>query len=306
MVCRLLLSLLLPGGFICQASGSTPVRLNRLIEKLKRGDPVFGIFVRDFSLDNAAAVADAPLDFVVVDGEHGAAGIVTLRTFLQGMLTPRHFRPQRAWQPPVVPVIRPPQNGGERLQFSIKQLLDVGAFGLMVPHVQNRDDAAAAVRAARYPQPRESRDRLPEGIRGVGPRVAARYWGLPTQEYMRRADLWPLDPSGELLLILQIEDVEGVRNIEEIVKVPGIGDIFLGTADLAVSLGYPVSRIVAEVEDAIQRVLQVCQRQGIACGIPVTPENVKQRIRQGFRILTVGTDEGLPASVVNTLRHLPE
>src|SRR5438128_2310256 len=82
---------------------------------------------------------------------------------------------------------------------------------------------------AKYPSP--------AGIRGWGPSAAARYWGLTNAEYAQRADVWPLNPDGELLAIAIIESREGVKNVEEILRVPGLGGVLIGPADLSLSLG---------------------------------------------------------------------
>ncbi len=80
----------------------------------------------------------------------------------------------------------------------------------------------------------------PAGIRGDGPTAAVRYWGVTQQEYYERADVWPLNPKGEIFVILMIEDTEGIENLTDILKnVPGIGAILIGEGDLSQELGYP-------------------------------------------------------------------
>mgnify|MGYP001417230543 FL=1 len=120
----------------------------------------------------------------------------------------------------------------------------------MYPSISTVEEAENAVRATRYPQTTGAPDFEPAGLRGRNPANATWFWGV--RDYMQRADVWPLDPRGDLLAILQIETVEGVENVEEIVKVPGIGVLFIGPSDLTASMGYPSG---SEVEDAIQRVL---------------------------------------------------
>ena len=117
---------------------------------------------------------------------------------------------------------------------------------------------------------------------------------------MQRADVWPHDPRGELLAIIQIETVEGVANAEEIVAVPGIGVIFIGPSDLTASMGFPPG---SEVEDAIQRVLRICLAQGVPCAITTGAGSVEQRLNEGFRFVTVGLDGGISAGVTTALQR---
>ena len=112
-------------------------------------------------------------------------------------------------QPDVVPIVRIPPNARERNQWVIKQALDTGVYGLVLPHLNTVEDAQAAVAAARYPQVPGVQDFEPAGERGWGNRIASRYWGLTPQEYYDAADLWPLDPEGNILLMGIIEEAEG-------------------------------------------------------------------------------------------------
>ena len=275
-------------------------RLNKVIELLSAGKPALGIFSQGRSLLNAAALADSDFDFVMIDMEHAPLDFERLHAFLLGMVSRREVFEKRNLQPNVIPFVRVPHNGREQLQFVIKQVLDLGVYGVMVPHVNTAEEALAAVVAARFAQRRGAPDFKPEGQRGFSPGIAARYWGLTVDEYTRRADLWPLDPQGELLLIVQIEEAQAVRHVEEIINVPGVGAVFIGPADLSVSMG--VKMDAPEVEDAIQKILHACLRRGIPCGIPATAGNVAMRIRQGFRFITLGGDLGIPENAARALR----
>ena len=116
---------------------------------------------------------------------------------------------------------------------------------------------------------------------------------------MQRADLWPLNPRGELLLWLQIESKEGVDNIQEIVRVPGIGGLFIGPADLASSLGVPAGD--PEVEKAIAKVLAASREAKIPCGI--FDGQSARRLKQGFQFVAVGVDSGASARVEESLKQ---
>lgn len=278
------------------------VRLNRTIDTLSQGKPVFGIFSGDRSLDNARALARSDLDYVIIDMEHGPFDTETLRTFLLGMIDRRQILTKANLQPNVTPIVRIAANGREQLQFLAKQVLDVGAFGVMFPYVNNRAEAENAVRAARYPQKKGVPDAEPMGLRGHAPGNAVWYWGLTPAEYTDRADVWPLDPNGEVLSVIQIETAEAVRNVEEILSVPGISAIFIGPSDLSCSLGYCGNPEVPEVEEAIQRVLKACLARKIPVGLTTGADSVEKRIRQGFSFVTVGGDGGISPGTATALQ----
>lgn len=260
------------------------LRLSRTIETLERDLPVFGLFTANLSLQNARGLAASDLDFIFIDMEHSPYDVETLRTFLLGMLNVRRVVEKGSPQMDVTPIVRIPQNGRENLDFLVKQVLDVGAFGVMFPFVETREQALQAVRSMRYPSRRGAPNPEPRGIRGSSPGNAAWFWGVP--DYMARADVWPLAPQGELLAVLQIESREGVENIDEIITVPGIGAIFVGPADLALSYGLPGNE--PEVSAAIERVLEACLAHGVPCGITTNSGSVEQRLAEGFTFVTIG------------------
>ena len=124
----------------------------------------------------------------------------------------------------MTPIVRIPPNGVEKAQWHAKQALDLGCYGIVWPHISSVDEAYNAVAACRYPRLKTAERYEPAGIRGDGPTGAVRYWGLTQQEYYERADVWPLNPKGEIFVILQIEDTKGVENLGDMLKqVPGIG-----------------------------------------------------------------------------------
>jgi 4-hydroxy-2-oxoheptanedioate aldolase len=277
------------------------IRLNRTIELLEQGKPTFGIFSKDRSLDNARELARSSLDFIIIDMEHGPFDVETLRSFLLGMIDKRAILESGSLQPKVTPMVRIATNGIEQLQFLAKQVLDVGVFGVMFPYVGNRDEAFNAIRSVRYPQRKGVPDIEPAGIRGNAPGNAVWYWGV--SDYTDRADLWPLDPQGDILAVTQIETPEGVKNVDDILSVPGIGAIFIGPSDLSMSLGHPNDLSAPEVEAAIQEVLKACRGHNIPCGITTGPADVEKRIREGFRFVTVGLDGGITPSSATALQR---
>jgi 4-hydroxy-2-oxoheptanedioate aldolase len=280
------------------AVGNVP-RLNRVVELMEKGEPALGIFSFDLSPRTGAWIASSKLDFVVVDLEHSPYDMSRLEAYMLATVDKRQILQKGSLQPNVVPIVRIPTPGREHLLSVIKQVLDLGPMGILVPQVENAEDARAAVRACRYPQPKGSAHFEPAGLRGVGYSWAARQWGLPGSEYVQKADLWPLNPKGELLLWLMIETRQAVENIREIVTVPGISGLFIGPSDLSFALGVPPGS--PEVEDAMAKVLAVCREAKIPCG--TFDSQVKKRLQQGFQFVAVGADAGISAGVQESLKQ---
>jgi 4-hydroxy-2-oxoheptanedioate aldolase len=225
--------------------------------------------------------------------EHGATDFNQLRVFLQFMVDKSRLLKKGNLQPNVVPLARLPGNAAEGNQWTVKQALDAGAFGLMQPHVANTDEALASISSARYPQKIDAKDQEPAGERGAAPGNAARYWGVSVPEYFDLADLWPLDPKGELALIAMIESEAGVENAKEMLSdAKGIAAVFIGPTDLSTSLGYAGQPEHPEVEKAIQEVLAVTKELKIPCGILVTKANIEKRLQEGFRFLVIAGTPG--------------
>lgn len=287
-------------GFVnLEAHAQDSARLNKVIQNLEADVAAVGLLAFDFSLSNARSLSRSNLDFIIIDMEHSPYDVETLRRFLLGMTDKRRILDTGSLQPAVVPLVRIPAIGQESLLAMTKQVLDVGVFGVMFPSINTAHEAEKAVRAMRYPQGRRAPDLEPKGLRGRNPTNAAWYWGV--SDYVERADVWPLDPEGELLALIQIETEEAVGNAEAIMSVPGVGGIFIGPLDLATDMGYERTSHPA-VEEAIQSVLAVCLRRNIPCAITTNPESVQQRLQQGFRLVTVGVDTGLPARAQEALQ----
>src|SRR6266403_646073 len=148
--------------------------------------------------------------------------------------------PEAALAPSVTPMVRIPPNGAEKAQFHAKQALDLGAYGIVWPHISSVEEAYNAVAACRYPRLKSAPLYEPAGLRGDGPTAAVRYWGLSQQDYYGRADVWPLNPHGEVFVILMMEDTRGIEALSDILtKVPGIGALLIGEGDLSQELGDP-------------------------------------------------------------------
>lgn len=262
------------------------IHYNKMIDVLEQGKPVFVAGpVGNGSLDDLTFIADSDYDAVIIEMEHEGFSFHILRVSLQFLLNRKRLIMQGTLQPDMVPLVRIPPNGRDRDQWVIKQTLDTGVYGLVLPHLNTVDDAQAAVVAARYPQVPGVTDFEPVGQRG-GSRSAGRYWGLTIQEYVEAADLWPLDHNGNVLLIGLIEEAEGVKNLRDILRqVKGIGAIWAGHGDLSLSLGLPGHFTHPLVQEALLQVLAACQEFGVPCAISTTVDEVAMRLDQGFRII---------------------
>ena len=296
MAAMLLIAGLGTGRVSAQA---TTVRINGAIDKLVRGKSLAGAIMYDFSLYAAAQFASSDLDFIIIDMEHRGLDFERLETFLMGSINKAEIAKQGNLQVRVPPLVRIPTYGRAPNESIVKQVLDMGAFGIMFPAIENKEQAIQAVAASRYPQLKGSKYPTPVGRRGNGNMPAAWFWGLSRPEYSLRADVWPVNPNGEILLFLQIETVEGVKNVEEILSVPGIGVVFVGPNDLSWSLGVPQGS--PEHDEAVQTVLSAAMRRNIPAAITVTEADVVNRLKQGFKIASLPSG-GLEAPMDATLK----
>jgi 4-hydroxy-2-oxoheptanedioate aldolase len=262
----------------------TPVHLNPVIEKLAQGKAFVGVNTGDLSLENARTLARAPIDYVYVDMEHTPLDIAGLHMFNIGMIDRAAAAKKGSVAPNVALFARFPPEADEGA-WVVKQALDIGLHGVIFNGVDTREQALAAVKSMRYPQLKGSKYFEPAGIRGSAPGLATWIWGLSAEEYERHADVWPLNPEGDLLAIAMIESVEGVKNLDAILSTPGIGAVFIGNAnDLRHSMGVPPT--APEVETARQTILAGCKRHNVACGITVANgmEMVK-RLDEGWKMI---------------------
>jgi len=149
------------------------------------------------------------------------------------------------------------------------------------------DEARNAVAACRYPRPSSAQYFEPAGQRGDAPRTAARYWGISQQDYYSRADVWPLNPNGEILVVIMCEEVRAIQNLPKILdEVPGIGVVLIGEGDLSQDMGFPRQYDHPKVAAAIDEILAICKQYKVPCGHPhVDAKNVDVLLEKGFRWL---------------------
>lgn len=261
-------------------------RLNGAIRALESGAATFVPF-SPAEITAALSINTAPYDAVVFEMEHNPYDIRALRDCMQYMLNRRQIAESASIAPAVAPFVRIPPNGGENSQWVAKQVLDAGVYGVVWPHVSTVADARNAVAACRYPRPPSARYYEPAGQRGDAPTTAARYWRLTAQEYYSRADVWPLNPQGEILVVIMCEEAKAIRNLPAILEqVPGIGVVLIGEGDLSQDLGFPRQYDHPTVAAAIRDILAICKQHNVPCGHPhVGVKNVEGLIAEGFRWL---------------------
>jgi 4-hydroxy-2-oxoheptanedioate aldolase len=261
-------------------------RLNGVIRALEAGQPAFTAF-SPAEVDSAFAMSTSKFDGVVFEMEHNPWDGKALRDCLQYMLNRRQIVLGGSLAPAVTPMVRIPVNGVEKAQWHAKQALDLGCYGIVWPHISTVEEAYNAVAACRYPRMKTAPRYEPAGIRGDGPTGAVRYWGLTQQEYYAKADVWPLDPKGEIFCIIQIEDTKGIENLGDMLKnVPGIGCILIGEGDLSQELGFPRQYEHKAVLDAIAQVVATCKEHNVVVGHPhAEPGNVQRILDEGFKFV---------------------
>ena len=266
------------------AAQQPPLHLNPVIAKLAEGRTVYGLNTGDLSLVSAREAARAPVDFIYVDMEHNPLDFPALHLFLMGMSDRAMVLKKGNLQPNVALLARfPPE--ADQSQWVVKQALDIGLHGVIFNGVDRKEQALIAVTSMRYPQLKGSTYYEPNGVRGSGPGNATWIWGISGAEYERHADLWPLNPEGDLLAMLMIESVEGLNNVDAIASTPGVGALFVGAgADLTRALG--VRPGSPEVEAGFQQVLRACKAHRIGCAITANTGNeVAARVKEGWNII---------------------
>ena len=270
-------------------------RLNGAIKALAAGQPAFATFSVP-EVSSAQAIGTQAYDAVVFEMEHNFYDPRTLRDCLQYMLNREQIVKSGSLAPAVTPMVRIPPNGAEMNQFLAKQVLELGCYGVIWPHVATVDEARNCVAACRYPRPKGAARYEPAGLRGDGPRNAALYWGISQQDYYKKADVWPLAPEGEILVGIMIEDLEGLKNLPKMLEqVPGIGFVLIGEGDLSQSMGFPRQYDQKDVAKAIDDILQICLANKVACGHPhVDEKNVGELLERGFRWLMPAPSQTYP------------
>lgn len=234
------------------------MRENRLKKIWQDDGTVINGWLHIPSTWSAEVMAHAGWDSLTVDLQHGMQGIEMAIQMLQAISTTD-----------TVPIVR--VNWNE--PGIIMRMLDAGAYGIICPMVDNRDQCEAFVGACRFP---------PQGYRSLGPTRAVVYSGA---DYAQHA-------NDEMLTIAMIETTKGLASVEEIASVPGLDAILIGPGDLRLTLTSEGRG--DDFDDAVQSILETCQKHNIIPGIfTLSADEARKRIQQGFRFVPVKTDTRL-------------
>ena len=236
---------------------------SRIKTKLRDGQATIGSWMSMAHVSIAEIMATAGYDWVVVETEHTAMDVSEVLRLIMA-IEGRGCVPlvRLAWNDPI----------------QAKAVLDSGAAGVLVPMVNSRLEAQAAVDAVKYP---------PLGKRGVG-LARAQGYGQDFRVYVDRA-------NADTLLIVQIEHIDAVERIDEIVAVDGIDGTFIGPYDLSMSMGIPGQLDHPEIIAAKDRVLAATLNRGLVAGIHLVhpdraPTDLDDCLRKGYRFIALGTD----------------
>lgn len=234
--------------------------MKNLKQRLKNNEVLIGTFL---SLGNALSteiVASAGFDWVLIDLEHGIGSEEDVLHQLQAI---EHS--------PVSAIVRVESHQKQR----IHKVLDLGAHGIMCPRINNEFEASQVVQALQYP---------PNGIRGVAKMVRATGFGANFERYM-------LDIEKNLLGVIQIETKESLDNLEQIAAVPGVDVLFIGPADLSMSLGIFGQLSHPDFVNAIDNIISAAKKHNKAVGILLfNPLDFKKYYDLGIRFFACGTD----------------
>ncbi len=240
-------------------------------QALQEKRPQIGLWLGLCSSYSAELLAGSGFDWLLIDGEHAPNNVQTVLGQLQA-IAPY----------PSQPVVRPAWNDA----VMIKQLLDIGVQTLLIPMIQNAEQARDAVRATRYP---------PHGIRGVGSALArASRWNR-VPDYLQQAD-------AQMCVLVQIETREAVKNLDEILQVEGVDGVFIGPADLSADMGYAGNpqqpEVQRTIDDAIARISAAGKAPGI---LTANPELAQHYLASGALFVAVGVDTTLLARAAESL-----
>ncbi len=284
---------LMAGALSAQLPPLSPTHLNPVIEKLATGKPAYGILTQDLSRENARALGRRDTDFVFIDMEHSPFNLDALANFVAAMQD-KAYTVKNGARPRSALIVRMPPYAADNAGWVVKQALDIGVMGFVFNTVETKEQAEAAVKSMRYPPWKAfpNTHKPPVGIRGWSPAGAVWAWGIETEEYRRRADVWPLNPEGDLMAVMIIETEEGVKNVDAIAQVPGVTALSAAAGgDLSSSYGVPAN--APEVEAARQTILRACLKHNVACWIsPTNKADLDRRTKEGWRMFR--TANGLP------------
>lgn len=235
---------------------------NHVKQRLRAGRPAFGTLLHLADPLAAEMMASVGFEWLLVDTEHGPIDLATLATMFATVT-----------RYPVAPLVRVHALSEE----NVKRVLDAGAWGVLAPNIRTAEEAERLVAACKYP---------PAGVRSLGAGRFALSFRTDPQTYFARA-------NDEILVIVQIEHVDAVKNIDAILSVPGVDACYVGPNDWCASAGFPPSLEppCAEFEDAMRAVLAAARRHGVAAGIHCqSAGTVNRRIAEGWTLVGMVND----------------
>jgi 4-hydroxy-2-oxoheptanedioate aldolase len=268
-----------------------PQRINKSVELLAQRQPIYydGAEKRGYKGGRAAARTWA--DYLNYEMEHGPFDISRLHKFMRGLVD---GGPTASGHRTPTVIVTLPTDGSDEAIFRanawmVRQVLAAGVHGILLCHAESPAAVKAFVESTRFPFATVGRERgIDVGRRGSGGQAsAAEIWGVSQGEYLKRADPWPLNPDGELLLGLKIENVRALENVEQTLAVPGIAFAEWGPGDMGMSLGLPEAHdppYPPEMQAARGRVLAACKANGVAFLEMVNPENVIDQLAAGVMV----------------------
>jgi 4-hydroxy-2-oxoheptanedioate aldolase len=235
------------------------MRKNHVLQAWREDKGTIGAWISIDSAFVAETMAHAGFDWMCLDMQHGMLDYEDVKHMLPAISTTN-----------TVPIVRVPWNE----PYEIMKALDAGAYGVIVPLVNNREEAERAVSACRYP---------PDGMRSFGPARAAMYAG---KGYVEEA-------NNEIACIVMIETAEALENLDDILSTPGVDAAYIGPNDLAYALGLKPVGDNNEPKhiETVTHILETARKHGVAAGIQTGSLEFTQRyLNQGFHMVTLGSD----------------
>jgi 4-hydroxy-2-oxoheptanedioate aldolase len=273
-------------SLVCIAAQNAKApRINRAIELLAQGQPIYYTGSHsgtEGTFEAGKQDAQTWADYISYDMEHAPFDVKGLAEYMRGLAK---GGPTRSGHRTPAVIVNVPVNGTDEAAvranaWMFHQVLATGVHGVLLCHADTPGAVRAFVEAVRFP--------AHGGRRGVhGNPTAARIWGITADEYAEKADVWPLNPSGELLIGLKLEDKYALENAEASAKVPGIGFAEWGPGDMAFSLGVRndgSGPMPAILQAARARVLAATKSSGIFFLNSVNADNVVDMIKEGVMI----------------------
>ena len=277
------------------AEGPSPKRINRAIELLEQGQPIY--YTGSHSGTSGTyeqGVKDAQTfaDYISYDMEHAPFDVKGLADYMRGLA---QGGPTKSGHRTPAVIVNVPVTGIDEASvranaWMFAQVLATGIHGLLLCHADSPAAVRAFIEAVRFPIHKEGVDQgVNEGRRGVhGVPTAAVIWGVTQDEYLDKADPWPLNPKGELLLGVKLEDKYALANSEEILKIPGVAFAEWGPGDMALSLGVRAMGQAAvkdpRMQQARSKVFAACKANKRFFLNTFGPTDVIDMIKEGVMI----------------------